>query len=331
MPPCAVRTTNQVPAGLAPGSGGNLCCLIGRGRNVIRLISRKQHSCVKLLSVVFAYLLAAASTLAVPGRIVSTSPSITEVLFALGLGPHVVGVSNYCEYPPQVKELPKVGTFLRPDAESIARLKPDLVIVHKLPNDLANRLAALHIAYAEVDGGGLTDAYDEIRQIGEATGAKEQAEKLIATMHARLDQIRAQTARKTKPRVIFVIGRDPGTLSNLIVVGHDNFLDELIAVAGGVNIISEQSSQPYPHISLETILRNQPDVLIDMGDMGSGPEERERKAEENRVLWDAVPNLSAVKSNHVYCLTSTAFVVPGPRAVEAAEILFTLLQVEKPE
>jgi iron complex transport system substrate-binding protein len=293
--------------------------------------SRQPWSCLKLPAVLLACLLAGASMLAEPERIVSTSPSITEVLFALGLGPHVVGVSNYCEYPPQVKDLPKVGTYLRPDAERIARLKPDLVIVHKLPNDLTNHLATLHIAYAEVDRGGLTDAYSEIRQIGEATGAKEQAEKLITAMHARLNQIQAQTAGKKKPRVIFIIGRDPGTLSNLIVVGRDNFLNELIEVAGGVNFIAEESSQPYPHISLETILRNQPDVLIDMGDIGSGPEERERKAKENRALWDAVPNLSAVKEGHVYCPTSTAFVVPGPRAVEAAEILFTLLQGKKPE
>jgi iron complex transport system substrate-binding protein len=293
--------------------------------------SRQLWSYLKLLSVVSICLLAGASALAEPERIVSTSPSITEVLFALGLGPHVVGVSIYCEYPPQVKNLPKVGTFLRPDAERIARLKPDLVIVHKLPNDLTNRLAALHIAYAEVDRGGLTDAYDEIRQIGEATGAKRQADKLVTTMRARLDHIHAQTVGKKKPNVIFVIGRDPGTLTNLIVVGRDNFLNELIQVAGGTNAIAEESSQPYPHISLETILRVRPDVLIDMGDMGSGPDERERKAKENRALWDTVPNLSAVKEGRVYCLTSTAFVVPGPRSVEAAEILFAILQGEKPE
>jgi iron complex transport system substrate-binding protein len=139
----------------------------------MRLIRCRQTWFCQLLLLVLACLLTTASALAVPERIVSTSPSITEALFALGLGPHVVGVSNYCEYPPQVKDLPKVGTYLRPYAESIARLKPDLVIVHKLPNDLTNRLAALHIAYAEVDRGGLTDAYTEIRQIGDATGAKE--------------------------------------------------------------------------------------------------------------------------------------------------------------
>lgn len=295
-----------------------------------RSFNRQSRSYLKRVSVLLACLLLAGNAFASPQRIVSTSPSITEVLFALGLGSHVVGVSNYCEYPAQVKDLPKVGTFLRPDPERIARLKPDLVIVHKLPNDLTNRLNALHIAYAEVDRGGLTDAYSEIQQIGEATSAKEQANKLIARMHIKLDQIRARTVGKRKPRVIFVIGRDPGTLSNLIVVGHDNFLNELIDVAGGINLIAQESQQPYPHIGLETILRDHPDVVIDMGDMGSTTEERERKAKENQALWEAVPNLSAVKDGRVYCLTSTAFVVPGPRVVEAAELLFKLFQGEKP-
>lgn len=296
-----------------------------------RAFSRQFRSHLKSVAALLACLLVPARASARPQRIVSTSPSITEILFALGLGPHVVGVSNYCEYPEQVKDLPRVGTFLRPNAERIARLRPDLVIVHKLPNDLTNRLNALHINYAEVDRGGLTDAYSEIRQIGEATGANEQADRLVAKIQARLQQIRMQTVGKKKPSVIFVIGRDPGTLSNLVVVGRDKFLNELIQVAGGTNVIAEESPEPYPHISLETILRSQPDVLIDMGDMGNGPAERERNAKEGRALWNAVSNLSAVKEGHIYCLTSTAFVVPGPRAIEAAEMLFTILQGTKPK
>lgn len=280
---------------------------------------------------IVVFLILAASALAEPHRIVSTSPSITEALFALGLGPHVVGVSNYCEYPPEVKDLPKVGTFLHPDPELIARLKPDLVIVHKLPNDLTNRLTALHIPSAEVDQGSLADAYSEIQQIGDAAGANQQAKKLVAMMRSRLDKIRAQTAVRNKPRVIFVIGRDPGTLSNIIAVGQDNFLNELIGVAGGINVIAQDSTQPYPHISLETILRDHPDVLIDMGDMGDSPDERQRKAVENRTLWNTVPHLSAVQNGRIYCLTSTAFVVPGPRVTEAAEILFSILQGKKPQ
>lgn len=266
-----------------------------------------------------------------PERIVSTSPSITESLFALGLGPHVVGVSNYCEYPPQVKELTKVGTFLKPDAELIARLKPDLVILHKLPSDVADRLDALHIKYAIVDRGGLTDAFTEIQQVGAAAGVTTQAAALVAKIRARLEQIRFQASKVNKPTVVFVIGREPGTLSGLILVGHDLFLNDLIEVAGGRNLIAEDSSQPYPHVSLETILRMNPDVLIDMGDMGATAQERERKVSETLSLWKHVSNLSAVKNDHVYSLTSTAFVVPGPRVTEAAEILFTLLHGKKPE
>jgi iron complex transport system substrate-binding protein len=283
------------------------------------------------LRVACVLLFAAISAQAEPRRIVSTSPSITEALFALGLGPRVVGVSNYCEYPPRVKYLPKVGTFLDPDPERIARLKPDLVIVHKLPNQLTNRLRALHIPYAEVDLGGLTDAYSEIRQVGAATGTKQEAEKLLTTIRSGLDHVHAQAEGRKRPRVIFVIGRDPGTLSNIIAVGQDNFLNLLIDVAGGINVIAQESTEPYPRISLETILREHPDVLIDMGDMGDRAEERQRKATENRALWDAVPNLSAVQKGRVYCLTSTAFVVPGPRVTEAAEILFSILQGEKAE
>ena len=283
------------------------------------------------LGVAVIFILATTGAHAEPQRIVSTSPSITEALFALGLGPRVVGVSNYCEYPPQVKDLPKVGTFLNPDPEQIARLKPDLVIVNKLPNELTNRLSALHIPYAEVDQGGLSEAYSEIQQIGQAANVKAQAEELVAAMRSSLDHIRAQTATKKKPRVIFVIGRDPGTLSNIIAVGQDGFLNDLIDVAGGINVLAQESNEQYPHISLETILREQPDVLIDMGDMGDSAVERQRKATDNRALWNAVPHLSAVQNGRVYCPVSTAFVVPGPRVTEAAEILFSILQGKKPE
>ena len=297
-----------------------------------------RHDCVRtahrrrtIRLVLALCLLVVSGAQAEPQRIVSTSPSITEVLFALGLGPRVVGVSNYCEYPPQVKDLPKVGTFLRPDPELIARLRPDLVILHKFPNDLTDRLDALHIPYAVADQGGLTDAYTEIQQIGAAAGVRAQAEELVAKIRSRLQQIRSQSIKEKKMSVVFVIGREPGTLSGLITVGRDLFLNELIEVAGGTNSIAKDSPQPYPHVSLETILRINPDVLIDMGDMGTSPQERERKAVEDQRLWKQVPNLSAVKNDRVYSLTSTAFVVPGPRATEAAEVLFTLLHGKKPE
>ena len=266
-----------------------------------------------------------------PQRIVSTSPSITEALFALGLGPRVVGVSTYCEYPASVLSLPKVGSYLQPDPELIARLRPDLVIVHKLPNELTNRLTALHLTFAEVDRGALQDTYTEIQQIGHAAGADAKALELVNHLKERMNQIHQQSEGASHPGVIFVIGRTPGALTNLVVVGNDLFIDELIRTAGGRNLMSEQSQAAYPRISLETIMRLNPNVIIDMGDMGTSSQERQEKVESSQALWHEVSYLEAVRKGRVYSISSTAFVVPGPRMTEAAEELFTILQGHKPQ
>jgi iron complex transport system substrate-binding protein len=281
------------------------------------------------LLIVFA-LLFGCKAQAQPQRIVSTSPSITESLFALGLGPRVVGVSNYCEYPPAVLALPKVGTFLHPDPELIARLQPNLVIVHKLPNELTNRLAALHIAVAEVDRGAIQDTYSEILQIGKATATEPQAQELVHRLKDRMNNIRLQAQSQLHPSVVIVIGRTPGTLSNLVVVGHDGFLDELVETAGGRNLMAAAAGA-YPRVSLETLLRLNPDVIIDMGDMGTSFEERQKKVEANQALWREASYLRAVQKGRVYCISSTVFVVPGPRAIEAAAELFELIQGRKPQ
>ena len=131
---------------------------------------------------------------ATPPRIVSTSPSITETLFALGLGDRVVGVSTYCRYPEIVKTLPKVGTFLRPDTEVIARLRPDLVIVHAGPHDVVRQLATLGIQPVTVDRGTLPGVYSSIRAIGTAAGAGDRAEQLVVELHGRLDRVRTAIA-----------------------------------------------------------------------------------------------------------------------------------------
>src|SRR5438477_7216059 len=115
---------------------------------------------------------------AVPARIVSTSPSITETLFALGLGDRVVGVSDFCRFPPAVAKLPKVGTYLKPDAERIAGLRPDLVIVNAVSSDLERRMATLKIPFIVVERGATTNVFETIRQIGSATGVPERAERL---------------------------------------------------------------------------------------------------------------------------------------------------------
>jgi iron complex transport system substrate-binding protein len=255
-----------------------------------------------------------------PARIVSTSPSITETLFALGLGEQVVGVSNYCRFPPEVNKLPKVGTFLRPNPELIARLTPTLVVVHAGPNDAAQQLAKLRIPFITVDRGTLPSVFSTIRAIGKAAGAPDRAAALVASIEARLDRIRASVSGRPPKKVLIIMGRRAGTLTDLIAVGPRSYLHDLVGMAGGVNVLAN-SGLEYPRISMESIIRLDPDVIIDAGDMGDTPDDRERRRVTTEGLWNAQTLVRAARTNHVHAVTSDIFVVPGPRVVEAAETM----------
>lgn len=262
-----------------------------------------------------------ANTAPAPARIVSTSPSITETLFALGLGSRVVGVSSYCRFPAAVAGLPKVGSFLRPDAELIARLRPDLVIVHSGPNNVRRQLAALGLTTVIVNKDTLASVYSSIRTIGAAAGAGDRAEVLVAQIQRRLDAIRAAGATRARKKVLVIVGRQPGTLTDLIAVGRGSYLNDLVTVSGGVNVLDDPRLPEYPRISMEAVIRLSPDLIVDAGDMGDTVEDHIRRQPTTERLWRQQANVTASQTNGIHAVTSDAFVVPGPRVVEAAETL----------
>jgi iron complex transport system substrate-binding protein len=260
-------------------------------------------------------------TAAAPARIVSTSPSITETLFALGLGDRVVGVSSYCRYPAAALRLPKVGSFMRPETELIARLRPDLVIVHAGPHTVQRQLATLGIMSLTVDRGTLPNVYTSIRAIGGAAGVQERATSLVADLERRLAAVQTEAATRPTRKVLVIVGRQPGTLSDLIAVGRGSYLNDLVRVAGGRNVLDDPSLPEYPRISMETVIRLDPDVIVDAGDMGETEEEHRRRQPATERLWRQQPDVRAAKAGAVHAVTSDAFVVPGPRVVEAADTL----------
>jgi iron complex transport system substrate-binding protein len=255
-----------------------------------------------------------------PARIVSTSPSITETLFALGLGNQVVGVSTYCRFPPEVSKLPRVGTFLRPSPELIARLTPSLVILDAGPNDAAQQLTKLRVPFITVERGTLPAVFSSINAIGKAAGTPDRAATLVASLETRLDRIRTSISGRASKKVLIIMGRRAGTLTDLIAVGPRSYLHDLVGIAGGVNVLAD-SSLEYPRISLESIIRLDPDVIIDAGDMGDTPDDRERRRTMTEKLWNAQTLVRAARTGHVHAITSDIFVVPGPRVVEAAETM----------
>lgn len=258
---------------------------------------------------------------AVPARIVSTSPSITEIVFALGLGDRLAGVSTHCRYPPAAARLPKVGTFLRPDTEVIARLRPDLVIVHTGPHNVPQQLSTLGIASVTVDRGTLAGVYSSIRAIGAAADARDQAARLIAHLDGRLNAVRTAAASRPRKKVLVIVGRQPGTLSDLVGVGRGSYLNDLVTIAGGVNVLDQAGLPEYPRISMETVIRLDPDLIVDAGDMGETEDEHRRRQPATERLWRQQPLVRAVRANGIHAVTSDAFVIPGPRVVEVAETL----------
>jgi iron complex transport system substrate-binding protein len=256
----------------------------------------------------------------IPSRIVSTSPSITETLFALQLGDRVVGVSTYCRYPPEVRSLPKVGTFHKPEPETIARLQPSLVYVHAGPNNVVTQLAALGLRTAVVDRGALPSVFSNIRQISAAANVPERGDALVRQIQASLDRIKASVAGKPARRVLVIVGRRTGTLTDLIAVGPGSYLHDLIGIAGGENVLGSVTLE-YPRISMETVISLKPDVIIDVGEMGETPADSERRGKVTESLWAKQPLVAAVRTGGIHAVNDEAFVVPGPRVVEATRAM----------
>jgi iron complex transport system substrate-binding protein len=253
-------------------------------------------------------------------RIVSTSPSITETLFALGVGADVVGVSTYCRYPPQVARLPKVGTYSRPDPEKIALLRPTLAIIHKAPGDLPSRLRSLGIPYIEVDQGSLATVYTSVREIGRAVGRGREAEDLVRRIQARTAPA-GRAAQGKRPSALLIVGRDRDRLSGLVAAGPRAYLGELLEAAGARNVLAGVQAQAYPRISLETVIRLDPDVIIDSAGMGDEPADFPERREQVRRLWRERRELRAVRNGRVAAILSEALVVPGPRVIEALDLI----------
>lgn len=259
---------------------------------------------------------------AVPSRIVSTSPSITETLFALGLGDRVVGVSTFCRYPAEAAKLPKVGTFLKPDAEIIARLRPSLVLVQAGPHAAATHLATLGIKTAIVDRGSMAGAFTTIRQVASAASVPGQADRLLADLRAKLDRVRASVAGRPPRRFLIVVGRQTGTLADMVGVGPASYLHDVASVAGGVNVLADAPLE-YPRISMETVISLAPDVIIDVGEMGESPANSDHRRQITEGLWKRQTLVKAVREGGVHATTDEAFVVPGPRIVHVAETMAT--------
>lgn len=238
-----------------------------------------------------------------PERIISLAPSLTETLFALGLGNRVVGVTTYCDYPPEAAEKEKVGDTLKPSLERIIALKPDLVIVSTSSQleDYIQRIEAAGIAVYISNPRNIEQSLTSIERIGDITGAIPQSRELVAGLRRRVESVEARVANLGRPRVLIILGGEP-----LITIGGDSFINDLIEVSGGRSVSAEEKAD-YPQYSLETAIARKPEIIfLQAGDAR---------------LPERLNQTPAARSGRVYSLDDALILRPGPRIVEGLELM----------
>ncbi|MFO7952510.1 MAG: cobalamin-binding protein [Bacillota bacterium] len=253
-----------------------------------------------------------------PERIVSLSPSNTEISFALGLEDQVVGVTDFCDYPPEIEEKEAVGGFDSPSIEKIIELEPELVLASTIHEEEVGRLEDMDIAVLVVESSELAGLYESITLIAEMTGVAETGEELVASMQERIDAVKEKIGEiddEERILVFYEVYADP-----LMTAGKDAFINEIITLAGGKNIFGDVE-EDYPEISAEKVAELQPEVILYPDVHGSADFVLEEMAA--RPGWESVP---AVENQRLYDVDDNTFSRPGPRVVgaveEAAEIFY---------
>ncbi|WP_352432631.1 helical backbone metal receptor [Pyrinomonas sp.] len=260
----------------------------------------------------------------VPRRIISLSPSVTEIIYGIGAFDRVIAVSDYCRYPPETGHLPRVGGWANPNVERIAALQPDLVIVTEVQAPFVReRLEALGIRVLVVPGQTLDDVFIAMRAIGDATGKRDEAARLIAATRAALSAVSERTQKLARPRVLCIVDRVPGTLRDLYAATEGSFLFDLIRIAGG-DPVAPPAGIGYGRISKEAVVALDPDVIIDMVQGAEG-----RLAEDPVAVWRAeLPQLKAVRQGCVHPIKDVSVLHPSQFVGSTARLFAEIIHPE---
>lgn len=266
----------------------------------------------------------AAQAGASPRRIVSFVPAATEMMFAMGAGARLVGVSAYDRFPPQVAALPKVGGLLDPNVEQVLALRPDLVIVYGTQRELRAQLSRAGVPMFDYVHRELADVTRTMRSLGARLGVPAEAARAADGIDASLAAVRTRVAGRSRPSTLLVFGREAGTLRRLHASGGYGFLHDLVELAGGADVWGDVKRESV-EMSTEMVLARAPQVIIELhyGDsLDAAALERERQ------VWNALGAVPAVRTGRVHLLVGDEFVVPGPRLVLAAEKLARTIHPE---
>jgi iron complex transport system substrate-binding protein len=239
------------------------------------------------------------------------------MIFAIGAGKDVIGVSSFDTYPADVRSLPKVGALLDPDFERILSLKPDLVVVYGSQTDLIARLTRAGVPMFRYEHAGLADVTGTIRALGDRLERTKEGRALADRIDREIDAVRKRVRDKRRPRTIVVFGREPGALRNIYASAGVGFLHDMLEAAGGDDVFTDVKRQNI-QATVEILLARAPEVIIEIQPESGWSAAR---ATEERAVWRSLSALPAVRSDRIYVIADDRLMVPGPRVAEAVRVL----------
>jgi iron complex transport system substrate-binding protein len=254
---------------------------------------------------------------ALPRRIVSLVPGVTEMLYVIGAEDRLVGRTDFCDYPPAARSKPSVGGTVSPSLEVLVTLKPDLVVATSAGNsdETRRQLERLRVPLYLVDPHGLSDVFRTMTRLGALTEREGRAAEVVAGLERRVRAVAVRVAALPRPRVLYVVWPEP-----LIVPGRGAAVTELIELAGGESV-SADGPEGYPRYSVEAAVARGPEVII-LARHGAGT------APYAREKWERFADLPAIRAGRLYAVDGDLFHRFGPRVVDALEILARLLHPE---
>ena len=258
-----------------------------------------------------------------PGRIISLSPNATDILEGVGAFDRVVAVSDYCFYPPSVASLPRVGGWQNASLEEVATLAPDLVVMAEVQAPFVEgHLQALGIPTLVVPSQSLQDVFTAIDAVGRGVGRQQQARRLQSEVRAALDRVAARTEGLSKPSVLCVVDRVPGTLRGLYAATRGSYLSQLIEIAGG-RPIAPAATFNYGRIGKEAVVTLDPEVVIDMVQGAQGA-----LAEEPIGVWLELKQIRAVRRGRVHPVREMFVLHASQFVAQTAELFSQLIHPE---
>lgn len=256
-----------------------------------------------------------------PKRVISLTPSITEIIYDINREDCLKGVTKYSDFPVQAEKLPKIGSYIQLDLEKIVHLKPDLCIAVKDGNPIQTiqRLYDLGIPVYAVNPVNIASIMDTVIKVGDLLNAEKRAKAIVSDMKSRIKKIKAVASGSPfKPKVFFQIGISP-----IVSAGTNTFANELIKYSGGINLGAGQD--PYPRFSMEQIISMDPDIII----ISSMKRTKNHKIFKRvKQEWKTWTMLSAVKNKKIYVVDSNIFDRPTPRLIDGLEILAHIIHPE---